>query len=201
MLSIGKSRQQVSVPCYWWSNDLVILYVTLQELDRVIMACGNRRIYTYILSPTPRYTCWSAVATKRLAAPMWEVGARRPWTPAGRFSMTSPASISTSTPDPNRGNLSFAFTGDLDFLTGMDGCREEQYMDDQVKCWDGNPVHMATKSLTKNRHGTPESRTYSFTREKGLEKGLIRCSAAAQTTCRIRPGYKRFPHTPCFVQK
>ncbi len=52
----------------------------------------------------------------------------------------------------------------------------------------------------------PPSRTHTSHKaisplKKGLEKGLKRCSAAAQSTCRICPAYKHFPPTPCFVHR
>jgi hypothetical protein len=40
-----------------------------------------------------------------------------------------------------------------------------------------------------------------FTLKKGLEKGLRRCPAAAQSTRQICPSYKHFPPTPCFVHR
>ncbi len=60
------------------------------------------------------------------------------------------------------------------------------------------PLGSYTRALLVSQ----DRRHWPLTPKKGLEKGLGRCWAAAQSTCLIWPSYKLFfPPTPCLVHR
>ncbi len=69
----------------------------------------------------------------------------------------------------------------------------------QRRCWSMPPTVGAPVGLPALQ--VRQQSKSNFTQKKGLEKGLRRCSAAAQSTCRIWPGNKRLPPTPCFLHR
>ncbi len=138
LLSFTKSKKD---HLYHMVGDLVVtpfslLSVTLDKLDRVIAACGNRRIF--ILSVLPRYflkPCCEDVNHCANVCRHDETAVE-----AGRKLLTDLESLNQQLATRLNGrNTQFLFTGDL--LSGKQHCRMGDLVDCLYICWRNDSVH------------------------------------------------------------
>jgi hypothetical protein len=138
LLSFTKSKKD---HLYHVVGDLVVtpfslLSMTLDELERVIAACGNRRIF--ILSVLPRYflkPCCEDVSHCANVCRHDETAVE-----AGKKLLTDLETLNQQLAARLNGrNTQFLFTGDL--LSGKQHCRMGDLVDCLYNCWRNDSVH------------------------------------------------------------
>jgi hypothetical protein len=138
LLSFTKSKKD---HLYHVVGDLVVtpfslLSVTLDKLERVIAACGNRRIF--ILSVLPRYflkSCCEDVSHCANVCRHDETAVE-----AGKKLLTDLETLNQQLAARLNGrNTQFLFTGDL--LSGKQHCRMGDLVDCLYNCWRNDSVH------------------------------------------------------------
>jgi hypothetical protein len=146
LLSISKSKTDKK---YHVIGDLAVtpfslLANSITELERLIHACGPRKVY--ILSPSARYLLMSCCETATHCANVR--GKDDAALNASMKILSDLADLNQSLYNRlNKNNVEFVFTGDL--LAGQANCSMDVLMEVLINCWSNDPVHGDKIAYTK----------------------------------------------------
>jgi hypothetical protein len=151
--NLGKLPESVPVILYCLDNSAfkamnskgdLVSFTRLAELDRVVAACGNRRIF--ILAILPRYflkPCCDDTTHCANVCRHDETAVE-----AGKKLLRDLEALNEQLAARYNGrNTQFIFTGDL--LTGKNGCSMGDLVDSLFECWRSDPVHSDKSAYIK----------------------------------------------------
>ncbi len=150
LLSISRSKTDKK---YHVIGDLAVTPFSLmansiKELERLIQACGPRKVY--ILSPSARYLLMACCETATHCANV--PGKDDAALNASMKILCDLADLNQSLYNRlNKNNLEFVFTGDL--LAGQANCNLDVLMEVLINCWSNDPVHGNKIANTKMAMG------------------------------------------------